>query len=128
MTEIMARISQQNGVELADERGTKVDAVPPMTTREAAFLARGILACAVALHSPRPVPAGTIIGDAHMPIMSWRVGKSNITGDPVMLLTIPSGIELTFVMSTQGAIEMGAALVSQGQGSAPPEGHRGTVH
>jgi hypothetical protein len=128
MTELMARISQQGGVELVDEKGIAVNGVPPMIAAEAAYLARGILACAAALFGTRPAKAGQIIGDAHFPIMKWRTTTSNITDEPVMILAHPSGIELTFVMPPQVAIELGTALVAQGQKNPPPAGRSGTVH
>ena len=128
MSETLARITTDNRVELIKGGMSKIDGADPMTPTEAAFFARGVLACAVALSGPNPPPAGSIGGDAHMPIMSWVVGCSNDTGLPAMIVTVPSGIALTFVMPPKGAIELGQALVAQGNGLAPPEGQRGTVH
>jgi len=128
MAEIMARISTVAGVELVDERSRKVEALASMAPADAAYLARGILSCAAALSGPNPPKAGTIVGDAHLPVMRWVVGSSTVNGEPVLILSIPSGIELTFQMPPQGAKAMGAALIAQGEGSAPPEGQRGTIH
>src|SRR5580700_3072720 len=119
MAEIMARISPQGGVELVDDRLVKIIAVDSMTPRDAAFLARSILSCAVALSGPNRPEVGALVGDAHLPIMTWKVSSSNINGQPVLILSVPSGIELTFQMPPQGAKELGAALIAQGEGSAP---------
>ena len=128
MAEILARISQEGCVELVDDRSAKIEAVNSMTPHDAAFLARGMLSCAAALSGPKPPKAGTIVGDAHLPVIFWKVGSSNINGQPVLILSIPSGIELIFQMPPQGAKELGAALIAQGEGSAPLGGQRGTIH
>ena len=126
MTEIMARISSGGRIELMDARSTT--SVEPMTPQDAAYLARGMLACVAALSSLNPPSDGTICGDAHLPVMTWVVSSSTITVAPVLILSIPSGIELTFAMTPEGAKEVGAALIAQGGGSAPPAGRTGTVH
>jgi hypothetical protein len=128
MVEIMARVSAGARVELIDDRSAIIKSVVPMTPFDAAYLARGMLACAAALSGANPPKTGTTVGDAHLPVMKWVVGASRITGDPVLILSIPSGIELTFQLPPQTAKELGAALISQGAGSAPPGGHSGTVH
>lgn len=126
MTEIMARVSAKGEVELIDERSVKIE-TPAMTPYDAAYLARGMLSCAVALSGPNPPKIGAICGDAHLPVVKWTVGSSTITGAPVLILSIPSGIELTFAIWPQGAKELGAALVAQAQGT-PLERQSGTVH
>jgi hypothetical protein len=128
MAEISARVNAQGSVELINGQSATIESATAMTPLDAAWLARGLLACAAALAGPTPPAAGAIGGDAHLPIMTWAVGSSTITGKPVLVLSIPPGIELTFVMPAQGAIAVGEALVAQGEGTAPPEGHRGTVH
>jgi hypothetical protein len=128
MTEIMARISSGGRVELIDDSSAIIKSVDPMTPQDAAYLARGMLACAAALLGPNPPSAGAIGGDAHLPIMTWGVSTSTVTGAPVLILSIPSGIELTFSITPEGAKEVGAALIAQGEDSAPPEGRTGTVH
>jgi hypothetical protein len=71
MTEIMARISSGGCVELIDDSSAIIKSVDPMTPQDAAYLARGMLACAAALLGPNPPSAGAIGGDAHLPIMTW---------------------------------------------------------
>ena len=125
MAEIISRIAPANMVELVNDQSARLN--DPMSPNDAAFLARSILACAISASAPNAPPPGTMVGDAHLPIMSWRVGSSHITGDPILALSIP-GIELTFVMTPQGAADLGAALLRQGQGTPPPGGQSGTVH
>jgi hypothetical protein len=128
MVEIMARISPEGGVELADDRSAKIEAVDSMTPLDAAYLARGLLSCAAVLSGPNPPKVGIIGGDAHLPVVRWTVGVSKFTAEPVLILSFPPGIELTFQIWPQGAKELGAALIAQAQGSAPLGGQSGTVH
>jgi hypothetical protein len=127
MTEIMARIGQNGDVELIDDRSAKIEAAGSMTPHDAVYLARGILSCATALSGPNPPKPGAIVGDAHLPVVKWTVGASTFTAEPVLILSVPSGIELTFAIWPQGAKELGAALLAQAQGS-PLERQSGTVH
>lgn len=127
-SETMARITPDGYVELIDDQSKIIRSIDPMTPDDAAYLARGILACAIVLSGPNPPNVATIIGDAHMPVLKWAVGSSNITGEPVLILTTPSGVELTFVMPLEGAKVIGEALLSRSQGSSPLGGHHGTVH
>jgi hypothetical protein len=128
MAEIMARVAAAGRIELVDDTSAAIESVEPLTPSDAAYLARGMLACAVALSCPNPPQTGTIVGDAHMPIMKWAVAASSATGEPLLILSVPSGIELVFVVPRQGAIAMGGALISVGEGTAPLEGHSETIH
>jgi hypothetical protein len=128
--ELMARIGPEGSVEISDEHSVPIKSVPAMTPYDAAYLARGLLACAVVLSGPPTAAAttGTIIGDAHLPVMRWKVATSVANGEPVLIFSVPSGIELTFQMLPHVAKELGEALIVQSQRSAPPGGQRGTVH
>jgi len=128
MTEIMARIAANGQVELIDGSSVRIDAILPLTANDAAYLARGMLACAVALFATNAPKTGDIGGDIHMPITAWTVGLSAINGDVALILTVPSGISLTFVMPKGGAVEIGRALVARGQGTEPLGDRSGTVH
>jgi hypothetical protein len=127
MGEILARVSSNNGIELVDDRSGKIEAVGSMTPEDAAFLARGILALATALPSRYPPKVGALGGDARLPVAKWTVGASIFTGEPVILLTLPSSIELTFAIWPDGAKGLGTALLAQAQGS-PVERQSGTMH
>lgn len=127
MAEILARIDLHRNVELVDDQSIKI--ATNLTPFDAAYLARGMLACAAALSGTNPPQIGAIGGDAHLPILSWAVGISNDTGGLVMILSILPGIELTFAITAQGAKEMGNGLLRQTDKVLPPElWDRGTVH
>lgn len=91
MAEIMARIGPAGSVELIDDRSMVIPTVGAMTPMDAAYLARGMLASAVALSGPNAPSPGTIVGDAHLPIMKWAVGASSVTGDPVLIFRCHQG-------------------------------------
>jgi hypothetical protein len=102
MSEIMARINAEHLVELIDDRLASIASVPPMTPQDTAFLARGMLACAAALTEVvGPPTAGAIVGDAQFPIVQWKTMTATATGLPVLILSIPPGIELTFALTLQ---------------------------
>jgi hypothetical protein len=126
MAEIIAKVGSDRGIELVEHRSDKVYIVGFMTPEDGAYLARGILGCAAALCGPYPPEFGTVIGDTQLPVMKWVVESSAVNEDPVLTVTIPSGIELTFHMPRNIAREIGLALVTQGEGSV---GRRsGAIH
>jgi len=127
MAEIIPKVSPDRGIELVEHRAGKTHLLGLMTAPDGAYLARGMLACAAALSGPDPPAVGDVVGDLHLPAIKWTVAASSRNGEPVLVLTIPSGIELTFQLSRHGAQEIGAALVAQAQGTAPLWGHSGTM-
>jgi hypothetical protein len=127
MGEILARVSQEKGVELVDDRSRKIEGIGSMTPEDAAYLARGMLALAATLPGPNPPEVGTLGGDAHLPVAKWAVGASAFTGKPILLLTLPSGIELSFAIWPDGAKGLGTALIKQAEGS-PLQEQSGTIH
>jgi len=128
VTEIIPRTAPNQTVELTKDGSAPIGSIDPITPQAAAFLARGILGCAAALSGANPPPVGTLVGDAHLPIMQWRTGRLNINGEPVLMLSIPPGIELTFQLPEITARALGKALLDEGDRSAPLGGQRGTVH
>jgi hypothetical protein len=126
MAEIIAKVGPDRGIELVEHRSGKAHIVGLMTPEDGAYLARGILGCAAALCGPSPPEFGTVIADAQLPVMKWVVESSAVNGDPVLTVTIPSGIELTFHMPRNSAREIGVALVTQGEGSV--ERRSGAIH
>lgn len=127
MPEIIPRIGADRKVELTNDGSATLVGADPMTPQEAAFLARGILACAASISAPNAPPPGTLVGDVHLPIMRWATG-TNPLGEAVLVLSILPGIELTFQMPPLTVRTLGEALISQAAGTAPPAGHSGTVH
>jgi hypothetical protein len=128
MTEIIARISANSGVELVDDQNKVIEEVGSLSPMDAAYLARGIFSCAAMVSGPNPPKAGTLVGDLHLPPLEWSVGTSRLAGDPVLILSVPPGIELTFLLPAEHAREIAAALIAQADGVSPPEGHRGMLH
>jgi hypothetical protein len=128
MSEIIARISADSGVELITEQNKIIEAVGSLSPMDAAYLARGIFSCAATLSGPNPPESGALVGDAHLPPLAWKVGISRPEGHPVLILSVPPGIELTFLLPAEHAKKIAAALVAQADGVSPPEGQRGTLH
>ena len=120
MPEIIARVAADGQIELITEKAIRLESIGTLTPNDAAFLARGILACAAAVSGANPPKVGTLVGDAHLPITKWVIGTSNINGELVLLLSIPSGIELTFQIPAQAAKEIAAALIVQADKCGPP--------
>ncbi len=128
MAETMARTTADGRVEMIEEGSVRIDSVPPMTPLDAAFLARGLLACTAALSSSNPPPAGAIGGDAHLPVTNWVFGPSFATGLPVLTFSVQPGIEVTFELTLQGAKELGRIMAAYQGSDPPPAHHSGSVH
>jgi len=131
MTEIIPRIARDRKIELTADGSATLNGVDPIKPQDAAFLARALLAAATALSGNSPPPVGALVGDAHLPVVNGVIGKSNITGDPVLLLSVPPGIELTFQLSPSIATSMGESLVaaaSNNTAASPPGPRRDSVH
>jgi hypothetical protein len=124
MPEIIARIGPHDDVELTTEGSVTIDS---MTPEDAAYLARGLLSCAAALSVPNKPPHKAIIGDAQFPILEWKTMTSTLSGKPVVILSIPPGIELTFELTLGGARELGSALVHAAEALQPLVPHSGAV-
>ena len=106
MDEIISEVGPEHSVELVRHHAGKRSAVGRMAPQDAAYLARGILACADALCGSNPPPLGTITADTHLTATRWDVSQS---GDELLLtLTIRSGIDLTFRIARQAAQKIGA--------------------
>ena len=127
MAEIIAKVSPERGIELVEHRAGKSHLLGMMTPQDGAYLARGMLACAAALSGPNPPAAGEMVGDLHLPVTKWAVAAASSNGAPLLILTSASGIELSFQLTRRGAQEIGGALLTQAQGTAPLWGHSGTM-
>jgi len=128
MGENIASIGEGGTVELVDEKMKKIAGAFPMTPDDAAFLARSLLACAATLAFDKSTKAGTLCGDAHLPVLQWKVRVGTASGLPVLIFSIPPGIDLTFQLSQQVERELGATLTAHAQGLPPPELPPGVVH
>jgi hypothetical protein len=81
MVEIIAKTGPCRAIELIEHSSRKAISLGSMTPQDGAYLARGILACAAALCGASPPEAGTVIADAHLPVMRWTVDSSKINGE-----------------------------------------------
>jgi hypothetical protein len=127
MVEIIARIAQGEKIELTIDGAKKIDGVESLSPNDAIYLARGLIACALAVESGEG-SVGAIIGDAHIPILTWAVGTSELAKAPSLQLGMLHGVELTFLFTEAGAEKLGAALIARGQNKSTPEKVRGTIH
>ena len=128
MTDVNAKIGPQGTVELANNQSARLAGVSPMTPLDAAFLGRELLGCAAALASVNPPPIGTNVTDPLLSITAWATGLHPLTRVPTMILKIQPGIELSFVLTMQGAKDLSAGLLALAQGLMPPGGSRGVIH
>jgi hypothetical protein len=78
-----------------------------------------LLCCAAAAAGPSRPLQGTIIPGCHLPVMKWSVGRSNINGEPVLILDVSGGCQLTFQFPAQSAKECGEKLAKEGGALAP---------
>lgn len=87
---------------------------------EAAVLGRALLAASAVCRSlpPKP-PAGSVINDCHFPVLRWETGVSNVNQSPIMRVTLPGGVQLTFEVAKEAAKEFGAALTAEGKRNKP---------
>ena len=110
MSEINARIGQSGNIELVDESMVEITGMSPMTTAELAFLGRSLLSCAALLALDKSAQVGLLCADLHFPALKWVVSVQTGTRIPVLIFSIPPGIDLTFQMSPQFEKELGMAL------------------
>lgn len=127
MPELIARIGPSNTVELTLDGAVQIAGIEPLTPEDALYLARGLIACALAANSG-DAKIGAIFADAHIPIREWVVGTSHLSQTPSLQLTSPSGLQMTFVLPETGCEELGVALISRGLNRLDHEQARGTVH
>jgi hypothetical protein len=121
MTEIIARIGQSGNVELVDERMVSIAGAAPMTPADAAFLARSLLSCAALVTLNESPRIGTLCADLHFPVLKWTIAVQAETRSPVVIFSVPPGIDLTFQMTPQIEKELGAALVAHAERLPPPQ-------
>jgi len=107
MDEIIAEVGSEHSVELVLHHAGKRSAIGRMAPQDAAYLARGILSCADGLCGANPPPLGTITADAHLVVTNWQVTQSD--DEVLLVLTMRSGIDLTFQVARHTATETGAA-------------------
>lgn len=111
MGEIVARTLNDGLVELLNIKAGSVAALEPMTAKDAAYLARGLLCCAAIQSVDQPLPPGTIGTDAQLPILAWTIGHSRPEEGVIVSLTVLPGVELTFRIPADTAKEFAKILL-----------------
>lgn len=88
---------------------------------EAAVLGRSLLAASAVCRSLPPKPAsGSVVTDCHFPVLRWETGVSSANHSPVLRVTVPGGVPLTFEVTKDVAKAFGAALAAEGKRNKPP--------
>lgn len=106
-----------------DHRNIETDIA--FATKDIPEIAPQLLCCASieAGTGPKPLP-GAIIPGCHLPVMEWRVGRSNFNGEPILEIDTAGGATLRFQFPASTAKDCGDALAAQGQAAAPTPGSR----
>lgn len=119
MAEIIAAVQPDGTIALVDEKNTKV-VDQPLGQLDAAYLARGLLSCAAVLAAGQAPQKQPLIADVHFPTLKWTVSRQTGTGKPVIVFSVPPGVDLTFQITPEIARELGETLVSHADGLPPP--------
>jgi hypothetical protein len=88
----------------------------------AARFGRALVAAAVASRAGDPPPAGTHVTDAHLPVIAWKTGVSNVNMEPILMLEINGGLWMSFQLPHASAKAVGEALGSTGTSGGRPPG------
>lgn len=85
-------------------------------------LGRALVAAATAVSSPEKPDAGFHVVDAHLPVVGWRTGMSNVNFEPILMLEIVGGLWLSFQMPSPAAGEIATALSATVTNTKRPPG------
>lgn len=80
----------------------------------ALLLGRALIAAGTAIKAPEPPAAGTPVTDAHLPVMAWKTGVSNINLEPILMLEVIGGLWLSYQLGHDTAKAVGEALSATG--------------
>ena len=59
--------------------------------------------------------------DAHLPVIAWKTGVSNINMEPILMLEVTGGLWMSFQLPPKSAKDVGEALSATGAtGGRPP--------
>lgn len=87
----------------------------------AARFGRAMVAAAVASVAGDPPAAGTHVSDAHLPVVAWKTGVSNVNMEPILMMEVKGGLWMSFQLPHPSAQAMGEALSNTGTtGGRPP--------
>jgi hypothetical protein len=120
--ELHARIAAKDTIDVVGSDGT---IVANISGQQCAALGKSFLCAGEAVVGGEPRPqSGRIIRDAHLPVMKWSVGRAVASGEPVLTVTLPSGVEMTLQIRGPASVAIGKALIAAGEAASPPAGHR----
>jgi hypothetical protein len=128
MSETIARIGQDEKVELVDDKMVKVPGVAPMSPEDAAFLARSLLSCAAVLTVDPSAEIGALCADAHFPVLKYTIKTVAETGRPLIIFSIPPAIEFSFQMTPEQGKIFGQDLVALANGLPAPQRAPDVIH
>jgi hypothetical protein len=83
-----------------------------------------LLCCSHANATASPPLPGTIIPGCHLPIAKWATGRSELNGEPLLIISLFGGTVLTLQFPSQAAVECGQALTSEGIATGPTPGSK----
>jgi hypothetical protein len=101
MSETIARIAQDGKIELVDDKMVRIAGLAPMTPEDAAFLARGLLSCAVVLAVNQSTEVGALCDGAQFPVLKYAIKTMTDTRRPLMTFSLPPGIDFSFQMTPE---------------------------
>ena len=53
-------------------------------------------------------------------VEKWETGRTNSTGEPIVVFTVLGGERVTFQLPGQAAIDLGKSLIETGMAAIPP--------
>lgn len=114
---------QLTAIACRDHRGIDTDVV--FSVADVPKIAPALLCCAAIEAGPNPKPQlGTIVPGCLLSVMAWRVGRSNINGEPVLEIDVAGGATLQFQFPGTTARDCGRDLEAEGAAASPPPGAR----
>ncbi len=93
-----------------------------LTSESAALVGRALIAAATAVSSASPPAAGFHVVDAHLPVIAWKTGVSNVNLEPILMLEVAGGLWLSFQLPPKTALDVSASLSATGATAGVPAG------
>jgi hypothetical protein len=98
------------------------DLVWPLQADAAGMLGRALIAASVATLGAEPPEAGMRVMDAHLPVVAWKTGISNINMESVLMLEVRGGLWISFQLPPRTAQAVGESLSSVATTGGRPTG------
>jgi hypothetical protein len=93
-----------------------------LTSEAAALVGRALIAASSAVSSPAPPSAGFHVVDAHLPVIAWKTGVSNVNLEPILMLEVAGGLWLSFQLPAKTALDVGSSLSATSSTTVRPAG------